>query len=503
MSDSEGEIADIIDRFALAGFINREQNNNHNQNMDNPAVNAAGNVAGNAAGVNYQLLRLYIDTIPHYHGDPHTLTVFINNCASLINNFYRANDNAHNDFIVRAIIGKLSGRALSLIGSRINELNTWNDVKTALELSFGDQRNLDCLIQDLIVLTPAKGETPYNFGMRCQDARSLIFSKLNSLNLVPADHVIRVKNYEELALKTFIRGLVGQLQNNIRLRDPRNLEAAMSLVIEEENFLYSQNRSNTINTQKFQPNQRMIPANSNGTIQKPINYQNNYSSNFAHFNSPRPMFNNNSPKPVPNNNFARPPFPNFQPRPFMPPFRPNNNFPTQKHPYFLQRNQPINNQNRFNPNPFNNSQNRFINNNLPNQQRRQEEPMDTSTGLTKFQRPNPKYTVTELHQQNVDTHENAIFQNQCFDSNFYYTEDPNHFDYAQPNPDLGNYEQYYPSINYDVTPYDQSYEFNSYENPTMKPYTGNDNAVLDNSPSYETNHTNENFTLSTLQKETT
>lgn len=127
------------------------------------------------------------------------MTVFINNCTSLISNFFREGDNVHNDFIVRAIIGKLSGRALSLIGSRIHELNTWNDVKTALELSFGDQRNLDCLVQDLIALTPTKSETPYNFGMRCQDARSLIFSKLNSLNLVSDDRLIRIRNYEELA----------------------------------------------------------------------------------------------------------------------------------------------------------------------------------------------------------------------------------------------------------------------------------------------------------------
>ena len=49
-----------------------------------------------------------------------------------------------------------------LIGSRI-ELKTWNEVKRALQLSFGDQRNVDCLIQDLIVLKPFKNKSPYNF----------------------------------------------------------------------------------------------------------------------------------------------------------------------------------------------------------------------------------------------------------------------------------------------------------------------------------------------------
>lgn len=48
MSDSEGEIADIIERFKLTGFGNKEQNIINNRNMDNPAASAAGNAAGYA-----------------------------------------------------------------------------------------------------------------------------------------------------------------------------------------------------------------------------------------------------------------------------------------------------------------------------------------------------------------------------------------------------------------------------------------------------------------------
>lgn len=68
---------------------------------------------------------------------------------------------------------------MALIGSRL-ELSTWAKVNDALTLSFGEQRNLDCRIQDLISLKPQKNEPPYNFGMRCQDARSLLISQLNS-----------------------------------------------------------------------------------------------------------------------------------------------------------------------------------------------------------------------------------------------------------------------------------------------------------------------------------
>jgi hypothetical protein len=37
-----------------------------------------------------------------------------------------------------------------------------------------------------------------------------------------------------MALKTFIRGLTGTLQSIIRFRDPKSLETAMNLVVEEQ-----------------------------------------------------------------------------------------------------------------------------------------------------------------------------------------------------------------------------------------------------------------------------
>ncbi|XP_072400493.1 uncharacterized protein [Diabrotica undecimpunctata] len=134
------------------------------------------------AQTNYQLLKLYFDSIPAYNGNPHTLTIFIENCENLITNFASQTDGTLNTFLLRAILGKLNGRAQMLIGSR-TELNTWQLVKDALNLSFGDQRDLDCLIQDLITLRPFKNETPYNFGMRCQETRSLVTQKLNTLNI--------------------------------------------------------------------------------------------------------------------------------------------------------------------------------------------------------------------------------------------------------------------------------------------------------------------------------
>lgn len=180
-------------------------------------------------------------------------------------------------------------------------------------------------------------------------------------------------------VKTFIRGLQGQLQNNIRLRNPKSLEQAMSFVIEEENFLYSANKSNNLSFQAtFYPT-RITPARSNNfqtNMQRPNN-----PTNFNHFKPFNNQYQNNFNKP---NQFHI----NFKkPHQFQHSnsygFRPTN-FPFQKHPYFNQKPSEIRrNEQRFTQPNFNNQfrsnnqnsnfQNNQSNNNYP-------QPMDTSSG---------------------------------------------------------------------------------------------------------------------------
>lgn len=207
--------------------------------------------------INNQLLRMFVDTIPQYSGDQHTLEIFIDSCTYLIDtytNFQNPNDPI-NTFLTRAIIGKLTDRAQRLIGTR-TELRTWEEIKNALRLTFGDNRNIDCLVQDLIILKPFKNEPPTQFGARIQDALSLLISKLNSANLALNEKILHLNNYKQLALKTFIRGLTGRLQDMVRIRNPDSLENAIALVIEEQNFFYAQNRLNFNVPQPHTQNQR-------------------------------------------------------------------------------------------------------------------------------------------------------------------------------------------------------------------------------------------------------
>lgn len=389
MSDSEIDL--IINKLIKTVTLSEENNSSAttSQNVAKMTTPASGRVET----VDYSLLRLYIESIAKFDGNPHTLGVFLDTCQNLITTFANPNNPNLNSFLLRAVIGKLEGRALSLIGSR-TELRTWNDIKNALTLSFGDQRNIDCLIQDLIVLRPNKNEAPYSFGMRCQDARSLIISKLNTLPITVEEKTVRLQTYDDLALKTFIRGLAGHIQNNIRLRNPTSLEQAMSFVIEEENFLYSQNKSNSLNQQqRFTPMQRIAPAQPYANFPKfnpqphfkPVQFQQfrpqNSQFQQAQFHPQQSQFQQSQ---------FRPQFPNSS---FQQQFRQNMPFPTQKHPYFSQR------PSQIRRNEQQHSQNQNRNSNHSNISR-YPKPMDTSSGNTP-PISRPRYTFTELHAQDI------------------------------------------------------------------------------------------------------
>lgn len=236
----------------------------------------------NDTPVNYQLMKLYIDTIPNFSGDSGTLEIFLEHCDCLINqykNIQNLNDPI-NSFLLRAVIGKLSGNALMLVGSR-PEIRAWTDLKNLLRLSFGDQRNLDCLVQDIIIMRPLKNESFLTFGQRIQKARSSIASKLISMNLSAEERRFQIKNYDELSLKTFIRGLTGRIQDLVRLRNPDSLELAMAYVVEEENFTLSQKQHGYIQNLNSRPNpvNGNLSYNRHNRYPKPNQYPSNNSQN--------------------------------------------------------------------------------------------------------------------------------------------------------------------------------------------------------------------------------
>jgi len=280
-----------------------------------------------APQTNLAMLKMYVETVPTFNGDPNALTPYINSCDFLFNTYGHVNDPLIKNYLIRAVLTKLVDRAQILISCR-PELNDWPSIKTTLTQCFGDRRNLECLEHDLIMSKPQKNESIIEFGARLQVLRSNLASKIcNTTEFDKTTKQIYIRQYEQLSLKTFIRNLPNQLQSIIRLKNPDTLETAMSYVIEEENFSYTSNilknqnfnKSNHF-TQNFRPNLSNTRNFNSFSQQNPSNFNQFRQQNSNQFNQ---QF-----QPRPFNQFN----PQFRQQPFNPFYRQNSNqfkFPSQ------------------------------------------------------------------------------------------------------------------------------------------------------------------------------
>lgn len=184
---------------------------------------------------NYSEVRLFLDIIPNFSGEPCELNNFISACDEAVTQY--AADQTVSKLIFRGIIGKLKAKALILVSSRA-ELTTWEQIKSILKQTFSDQRSFNCLLQELHNMRPQPRENSYSFGVRCQYLRSLICSSINNdSTLSNANKLAQIENIEKLILITFQKYLPSQIQLAVRLKNPSCLEDAMQYLIEEENFI--------------------------------------------------------------------------------------------------------------------------------------------------------------------------------------------------------------------------------------------------------------------------
>lgn len=78
--------------------------------------------------VNYQLMRLDIETISHF--------IFIEQCLTLVNSYINRNEpqNPLNRFSILSVTSKLNSTGVMLIGSS-SEVRDWNELKHLLRFS--------------------------------------------------------------------------------------------------------------------------------------------------------------------------------------------------------------------------------------------------------------------------------------------------------------------------------------------------------------------------------
>ncbi|KAG5868098.1 hypothetical protein JTB14_022442 [Gonioctena quinquepunctata] len=95
--------------------------------------------------INYQELRLFLDSIPIFSGEPCELNNFCTACDEIFQQYHNASE-AVKKLIFRAIISKLKAKALILVSSRI-ELTTWGEVKVILKQYLQEKKKLTNLFK--------------------------------------------------------------------------------------------------------------------------------------------------------------------------------------------------------------------------------------------------------------------------------------------------------------------------------------------------------------------
>lgn len=184
-----------------------------------------------------------LSVIPHFDGNSNKLHRFITASESILNHYYdRVNvNNFQNVLLMNGILNKLEGRAEEVVA--INGANSWDDIKNALVQNFGDQRDENCLNQDLVNSRQKPNETPYQFHERVLHLLNTICNYVD-LKCVEAEKKSKRDFFTKQALKTFVAGLRDPLGPIIRAMRPSTLAQAIQYITEEENIKYYQ-RSNT------------------------------------------------------------------------------------------------------------------------------------------------------------------------------------------------------------------------------------------------------------------
>lgn len=189
-----------------------------------------------------QIPREIANVIPKFDGDEKLLNLFIRKCEYVIR-LCRVDDSREQDlYIFHVVTSRLCGKAAALISER-QDLDTWDSLKTALEQHFGDPRSEECIAIELETLKINNGESYLDFCNRIQHIKSTLIAKVN---LIQDDSLRKSKViiYDNMSMNVFLYNLPEDLLRIVRLKGCDSLEKALSIVLEEVNFMFQYSSRN-------------------------------------------------------------------------------------------------------------------------------------------------------------------------------------------------------------------------------------------------------------------
>lgn len=259
--------------------INTDSNKNSAQSSDNLNIlsNSFSNNSNNLNSFSIMTSRPQIEIkplelVPEFDGSPCRLFRFISMASEVLNTYWDstpANINCpQNMYIFNSIISKLRGRAEEVIS--ISGSQTWEEVKDTLVTNFGDQRDENSLLADLISLRQKPNEDCVQFYYR-------IIATLNTLHNYISLHEnnfnvrkSKLDTYNNQALRTLFVGLREPQQSMIRSLKPAKLSEALKYMIEDNNIRYMSRQNNYQKPVMPRPNTSHNMTKQN--LQQPFNH---------------------------------------------------------------------------------------------------------------------------------------------------------------------------------------------------------------------------------------
>lgn len=224
--------------------------------------------------------------IPLFKGDKRQLSLYLRKCQYIIDRYGKVGDENQNLYVYNVLTSRLTEEAAALLSER-EDIVTWSELKELLIQHFGDPRSEACINIELESLKIKSGESFLDFCNRIQSVRSLLMSKVNMIadsDLKRAKLII----YNNTALNVFLYNLPENMVRVVRLKAPATLEAALTVVLEEVNFLEQYNMRNRIHgSRQIEPALGSKPLITQPTGFKPMFQGNNNNQPKFNFGIPQ------------------------------------------------------------------------------------------------------------------------------------------------------------------------------------------------------------------------
>lgn len=181
----------------------------------------------------------YFDMVPDFHGEPESLSNFLQVSEELISRFYNAANPAEfkNIYIIRTIIAKIKGPAAKLVHT--NVISTWEGLKNCLVSAYSDKRDSHSLTLEISKLHQKESESPIEFHGRVQSLLNLQISYYKMHNPTKADTL--ADNAHHFALRVLLHGLRDPIGPLMRTKNPRDLNTALSMITNDFQFFDKNN----------------------------------------------------------------------------------------------------------------------------------------------------------------------------------------------------------------------------------------------------------------------